>query len=1230
MPTGRRLKNLLSAIIFVFFLTPLHSFAASDVVISQVYGGGGNSGATLKNDFIELFNRGTASISLTGWSVQYASSTGTSWQVTALGGSIGPGQYYLIQQAAGSGGTTDLPTPDAIGGIAMAAGSGKVALVDGTTALSGSCPSTGWADLVGYGSANCSEGSPTATLTNTTAAIRAGGGCIDTDNNAVDFSTGSPNPRNTSSTLHSCSTSSNPSGTGTATPSTVAPGATTLLTVRVTPGSSPASSGLGVTIDLSSLGGATAQAMFNDGTNGDLDADDAVWSFEALVAPATTAGSKALAFTVQDAEGRSGSGSISLAVETPLTEALVVISQIYGGGGNSGSTYTHDFVELFNRGTETIDITGWSVQYTSATGSSSWQTTPLSGSMAPGTYYLIQQAAGSGGTTPLPTPDAIGTIPMSATAGKVALVRNLTALSGSCPSTTAIADLVGFGSTASCFEGAGPAPAPSNTNAIRRARDGCIDNDDNSTDFFTSGPFPRNSSSSFNDCFAPPPPLKAIHEIQGNGSISPLAGMRVRARGIVTAVKSNGYFIQTPSDEEDADDLTSEGLFVFTSSNVPAEAVAGNLVEVEGTVTEFTPASEPLAPPLTQLSNFTETIFLSAGHPLPAPVTITLADISPDGGVEQLERFEGMRVHIDSLTVVAPTGGFTNESTATATSNGSFFGVISGTPRPFREPGVEIFDILPSTAPCCVPRYDSNPEKIRVNSRPVSTSTPLNVAFGDTVSTLTGVLDYTSRSYTVVVDPDTPPQVIRAAAPRPAPTARPEELTIASFNLERLFDDLDDPSIGEPVLTPGAYQNRLQKLSLAVRELMQSPDIIGVQEVESQPVLQALAERINSDAAASGAPDPGYLAFVEEGNDVGGIDVGFLVKGSRIDVNGLTQVGKDARFTNPTSGNQDLIFDRPPLILRATTREHGFAVTVVVNHLRSLIGLTGEDGRVREKRAAQAEYLASLLQTLQQNENVITVGDFNAFQFSDGYVDVIGTIIGKPAPADQVVRPTFDGVNPDLIPMAELVPPAERYSYVFDGSAQILDHILISPAMMARFSRAAFVRGNSDFPTVLKSDPTRPERTSDHDMPVSYFRVPSRSCAEPVGRWRHHFSAQGSEIDSTTLQSYLQVVRTMSSIFDERHASSTINDARLLLQAGGAPVGAAPPNQRGFAVSEATAAWLNFAAGGVRWNDPIGGETMLGLMASGESILLNGTATESELLAARAAFQKVNTLGCRN
>jgi predicted extracellular nuclease len=188
-------------------LSQASSVRAADVVVSQVYGGGGNSGATYRNDFVELFNRGNAPVDLTGWSVQYASSAGTAWQRTNLNGTLlQPGQYHLVQPAAGTGGTASLPVPDTTGTIAMSASAGKVALVSTQTTLSGSCPSAGdgVVDLIGYGAANCSETSPAPVLTNATADLRGAGGCTDTDNNGADFAAGAPAPRNAATVLSPC------------------------------------------------------------------------------------------------------------------------------------------------------------------------------------------------------------------------------------------------------------------------------------------------------------------------------------------------------------------------------------------------------------------------------------------------------------------------------------------------------------------------------------------------------------------------------------------------------------------------------------------------------------------------------------------------------------------------------------------------------------------------------------------------------------------------------------------------------------------------------------------------------------------------------------------------------------------------------------------------------------------------------------------------------------------
>ena len=180
---------------------------------------------------------------------------------------------------------------------------------------------------------------------------------------------------------------------------------------------------------------------------------------------------------------------------TPESSPNIVISQVFGGGGNSGAPFRNDFIEIFNRGNTSVNLSGWSVQYASAT-ASTWSVTPLTSViLLPGQYYLIQESSGGSTGVTLPTPDATGSIAMAAGSGKVVLVKNSTALTGACPNDPNIIDLVGYGSTANCFRGSGPAPAASNTSAILRAASGCTDTRNNNADFMLSPPNPRNISS---------------------------------------------------------------------------------------------------------------------------------------------------------------------------------------------------------------------------------------------------------------------------------------------------------------------------------------------------------------------------------------------------------------------------------------------------------------------------------------------------------------------------------------------------------------------------------------------------------------------------------------------------------------------------------------------------------------------------------------------------------------
>jgi hypothetical protein len=214
-------------VLLVFLAVPLlaasaRGSGAGSVVVAEVFAAGGNSGAPYTNDYVELLNRGNGAVSVGGWTLQYASATGTTWQATALNGSIPAGGRYLVQLASGGTNGAALPAPDATGTSNLAMTGGKVAVVSGATALScgasaGSCSTVSSVeDLVGWGSATDYEGTaPAPALSPTTALARAGGGCTDADDNAADFATSAPNPEDSASATAACSSSGSADGNGT-------------------------------------------------------------------------------------------------------------------------------------------------------------------------------------------------------------------------------------------------------------------------------------------------------------------------------------------------------------------------------------------------------------------------------------------------------------------------------------------------------------------------------------------------------------------------------------------------------------------------------------------------------------------------------------------------------------------------------------------------------------------------------------------------------------------------------------------------------------------------------------------------------------------------------------------------------------------------------------------------------------------------------------------------------
>lgn len=611
-------------------------------------------------------------------------------------------------------------------------------------------------------------------------------------------------------------------------------------------------------------------------------------------------------------------------------------------------------------------------------------------------------------------------------------------------------------------------------------------------------------------------PRQLISAIQGSGDTSPVVGNIVSIEGIVTGRAARGFFVQEEDADQDADPMTSEGVFVFLNQAPDPQVTQGARVRVVAPLVEFnrSPAAQKLT--VTELVAPAAVTVVSTGNPL--PTALVLPDPAGTNTIDAFERYEGMRVSLPgTLRVVGPTDGSMNDSTSAAVPFGTLYVTRDGLPRPFREPGTDPLDLLSDVpTPCARPCNDSNEEIIGIDTDDFGTPA-LELGAGQTVSGAVGPLHYDFGGYFIVHDNTVPLLVGGTADPVPVPVANGHELTIATFNMQRLYDDVDDASVPaneEPVVTPAGFAHRLGKLSAAVRTSLRMPDIIGVVEVENVATLQRLADRINTDA---GTDNPEYGACLIDGPGFGRLDVGFLYKqrrvagaGSprRVELPACTAELTSETHVDPRDGSVDLVYDRPPLRLSATVHDSSGAslpVTVIANHFLSLLSVsdTTVDGastdgeRGRQKRRAQAERLAQFIhnrQAANPNEAIVVIGDFNAFQFNDGYGDIVGGVAGLPAAAGDQLTPVGDFLlNGDLVNLAGTSVPAQQYSYVEGGSAQILDHVLLNPAMasIAVGERLEHARINADFANAFRDTPNDPRRSSDHDPVVAYLDIPA-------------------------------------------------------------------------------------------------------------------------------------------
>jgi predicted extracellular nuclease len=759
--------------------------------------------------------------------------------------------------------------------------------------------------------------------------------------------------------------STNPGGTGSATPASVPnDGATaTLLTVVPTPGSNPTSMSYTVTADLSSIGGSATQTFYDDGSNGDVTPGDGTFSFSTTVANATSPGAKSLPTTIVDDKARTGMTSIALTV----TAAAI----------------------------------------------------------------------------------------------------NLT-----------------------------------------------------------------------------------IMQIQGHGAASAYAGQTVSTSGnVVTAVGPKGFFMQDPNG--DGDSTTSDGIYVYTAS-APTVAV-GNIVTVSGKVQEFSGSTELTAPTVTLQFASGATVAPFELAPTDDPTTgpcvggaSTLGNPPTASEGYQASNFaclDGMLVTMsDAIVTGATFGGKINASDPVGSDavhvglpNG-FYATPAGSPRPSRGPGA----LYPGLGGS-IPVWNGAPQVIEIyykglsfapgNDDPASNDPNYAdaadfVYHAGTRFAVTGVIQgyqpsgAASPTYELYPrDMSTTTRVTPAAAVQPVPDPVAGTLTFGTQNLLHMFNDVLDgtadtgncpsaPALGGSDWCPTTveYNARRSKWAQHICNVLKSPVVLDIEEVESLSVARDLATSVQAQCGTQ------YNAYVLPGNDVGGINIGILVRNG-VAVDSVTQMYKGTTTSNCSSGTSCLLNDRPPVLMRASWNGYPFALLAIYD--RSLSGIDTKP-YVGKKRAEQAAQVASIAQAFQSgatltgagnaqqaadgtittgafdivgdaNIPLVIAGDFNAYEFSDGYADVTGMIMGTADPSKNLYWASgYVAPSPTLVDSGIAADPANRYSFNFDGLTQEIDHILLSRRAWRDFVRVDNAHGNSDVAEasgVILDDLTA-ARSGDHDGQV--------------------------------------------------------------------------------------------------------------------------------------------------
>ena len=720
--------------------------------------------------------------------------------------------------------------------------------------------------------------------------------------------------------------------------------------------------------------------------------------------------------------------SAGLLATIPLTAAHaisadLVISQVYGGGGNSGATYTHDFVELYNRGPVPVTTENLSLHYASAGGSFLTRLTLPVASVPAGKHFLVQLARGSGGTTALPAPDAIGSIGMSGTDGKVALVRGISPFA--LTETTRIVDLVGYGAANAAETAA--TPALTNTTAAHRRNNGGVDTDNNAADFTVGEPNPRNST------YVPPPPpppatARSIAEVQGPGDSSPYVGDRVIIEGVVVGDfqgpnQYGGYFVQSLT--PDVDDATSEGIRVFDSATPVA---VGERVRVTGTVVEHFSADSVDGIPSgveTQLGSVSTVERLNTAL-LPDPVALTLPF---EGGALLQERYEGMRVTVPAGLTATDVYGLGRYGEVGLT-NGEMLRI------PTTSEQDEANDANQVLLDDGWSQQNRSPLPYTIGEQ----GTTLPRAGDELAESVTGVMSFAFGFYRVEPPVGTTAGFERLNERTDAPDPVGGEVQVASFNVLNYFVDFGGDNRGAN--NAAELRRQQDKLVSAITAL--DADVLGLIEIANDDgdALDTLVAALNTaqpDAANhyTAVDAPALNAPTRLGGTYGtdAIRTAIVYRPSVVAPAGPPP--SDAALLNPVdpayptdpAEPREPLFDRPPAIQAFTQVGDAREFTVVVNHLKSKGSTNAQcgtpdplGGNCDDLRERQAAGLVDLVEKLGADDALL-LGDFNSYE-AEAPIGVLE--------------------DAGYVSAAAQMPTADRYSYGFDGEFGTLDYIFAS------------------------------------------------------------------------------------------------------------------------------------------------------------------------------------------